>query len=414
MSDDLERHLSANALGLRPSAIRAFATLTANSDVISFAGGQPNPETFPSHRLAVHAREAIIQQRAVSLQYGPTAGLPRLRELIIMINRTRGIQSTLEEVLVTTGSQQALMLIAQVLLDPGDVVLVELPTYVGAISAFNAQRAVLVGVEQDDDGCVPEALEGAARELARDGRRIKLFYTIPNFQNPSGRLMTQARREAVREIARRHGFFVVEDDPYGELVYVEDLDTTPMCATDRGHVVYLGSFSKVLAPGLRCGWVTAPRELARKLELAKEAADLCSGMLDQAIVAEFCAGGALSGQIARVREFYRSKRDVLRTELARYFGGSARWTAADGGLFTFLTLNDERDTALLVPRAIEEGVAFVPGGPFFVDGSGSNSMRLTFAKEPEFRIREGVARLHKLLFGTHASESIPAPSATPR
>lgn len=402
MSLDFEALTSADGRNLRPSAIRAFAKLITSPNVISFAGGLPSPETFPSDRIAVHAQKVILQRKAVSLQYGPTAGLTRLRESIVGINQSRGIESNLAEVLVTSGSQQALMLIAQVLLDPGDVVLVELPTYIGATSSFHARRAELVGVEQDDDGVVPESLESVARRLSGESRRIKLFYTIPNFQNPSGRLMTRPRREAVLEIARRYRFLILEDDPYGELVYVEGADTTPMRALEREHVLYLSSFSKVLAPGLRCGWITAPQELAKKFELAKEAFDLCSGMLDQSIVDEFCAAGELPGQIAKVKEFYRKKRDVLISELARHFKGRAHWTSADGGLFTFLTLGDDRDTAALVPRAIEEGVAFVPGGAFFVDGTGRNSMRLTFAKEPDDRIREGVSRLARLLLQSEA------------
>src|SRR6185436_8199435 len=301
----------------------------------------------------------------------------------------RGIACTADDVLTTTGSQQALDLIAHTLLDPADVVAVELPTYIGGSSSFFARSAELAGVQQDDEGIVPESLAEVASR-----RRVKLLYTIPNFQNPSGRLMTQARREAVLALAEKHDFLVIEDDPYGELVYVDGADTTPMKSRDdRGRVLYLGSFSKVLAPGLRCGWIVAPRPLLERLEIAKQAADLCSAMIDQSIVDEFCAGGELAPQIARVRSFYRDRRGVLLEELERHFTGRAQWTSADGGLFTFVTLNDDVDTAARVTDAVARGVAYIPGGPFFVDGSGRNTMRLTFAKESDERIREGMARL---------------------
>jgi 2-aminoadipate transaminase len=380
---------SRDAHALRPSAIRAFAKLINDPNIISFAGGVPNPDTFPAERIAEIAARVIRERRAVALQYGPTRGLARLCESIAKISATRGIACTADDVIVTTGSQQALDLIAHTILDPGDVVAVELPTYIGGSASFFGRSAQLAGVRQDDEGIVPESL----REVA-SRTHIKLLYTIPNFQNPSGRLMTQARRAEVLAIAEEHDFLVIEDDPYGELVYVEGADTTSMKSRDtNGRVIYLGSFSKVLAPGLRCGWIVAAKPLLEKIEIAKQAADLCSGMLDQSIVDEFVAGGELAPQIERVRAFYRGKRGILLEELERHFSGRAQWTSADGGLFTFVTLHGDVDTAARVSDAVGKGVAYIPGGPFFVDGSGRNTMRLTFAKESDDRIREGVARL---------------------
>jgi 2-aminoadipate transaminase len=390
-----EKFFSRDARNLRPSAIRAFAKLINDPGIISFAGGVPNPETFPAERIAEIAGKVVRERRTVALQYGPTRGLPKLCEAIAGICRGRGIACSADDVIVTTGSQQALDLIAHTILDPGDVVAVELPTYIGGSASFFARSAELVGVAQDDEGIVPESL----REVA-SRTRIKLLYTIPNFQNPSGRLMTQARREAVLEIANAHDFLVIEDDPYGELVYVEGADTTAMKSRDEhGRVLYLGSFSKVLAPGLRCGWIVAPPALLERLEIAKQAADLCSGMLDQSIVEELVSGGELGPQIERVRAFYRGKRGVLIEELERHFRGRAEWTSATGGLFTFVTLHDDVDTAVRVADAVAGGVAYIPGGPFFVDGSGANTMRLTFAKESDERIREGVARLARVFPG---------------
>ena len=385
----LERFLSRDAGNLRPSAIRAFARFINDPNVISFAGGVPSPETFPAERLATIAERVIRERRAVALQYGPTRGLPRLCDFVLTLCRQRGIRAGADEVVLTTGSQQALDLIAHITLDAGDVVLVELPTYIGATSSFYARSATLVGVAQDDDGIVPEALAEAAQR-----NRPKLLYIIPNFQNPSGRLMSPRRRDVVLELARRYDFLVIEDDPYGELVYTDRADTTPIKSRDlEGRVLYLGTFSKVVAPGVRCGWVIAPKPLLEKIEIAKQAADLCSGMLDQAIIDEFCAAGELPAQIEKVRAFYRERRGVMLNALEKDFGGRAVWTPAEGGLFTFVTLVEEIDTATRVERAVAGGVAYVPGAPFFVDGSGRNTMRLTFAKEPDERIREGIARL---------------------
>ncbi|HVT04377.1 MAG TPA: PLP-dependent aminotransferase family protein [Thermoanaerobaculia bacterium] len=391
---------SAEARSFKPSAIRAFASLINDPKIISFAGGLPSPLTFPAEKISLYASVVLREQRDVTLQYGATKGLPSLREFAAEWTRRRGVEARVEEVMITTGSQQALDLVSRSLLDPGDVVLVELPTYIGATSSFHARQAELAGVEQDDDGIDVDSLDEVARRMKAAGKRVKFLYTIPNFQNPSGRLLSPERRSRVLEVAARHGFMIIEDDPYGELVFDESAQTTPIKAADRDNwVIYLSSFSKVLAPGLRCGWIVAPESLLRKFELAKEAADLCSGMLDQSIVSAFCAAGEMPAQLERVRSFYRDRRDVLMTALHSRFDGKARWTEARGGLFTLLTLNDDRDTREWVPRAIERGVAYIPGGAFFVDGSRNNTMRLTFAKEPDDRMREGVERLADLFFG---------------
>lgn len=398
---ELESFLSADARAFRKSAIRAFGRITSDPRVISFAGGLPNPATFPIGRLAELASKVIMEKSLVALQYGVTPGLPRLRETVAQICAQRKIRCSASEVLLTTGSQQALDLVARTLVDPGDVVLVELPSYIGGLSSLYARRAELVGVLQDDGGLIPDELARTCQRLKREQRRIKVLYTIPNFQNPSGRLMIQQRRREILELSRQFDFLIIEDDPYGELVFSDDSDTTPIRAMDdSGRVIYLGSFSKILSPGLRCGFVVATETIFARLELAKEAADLCSGMLDQSIVDEFCAAGELPAQVVRVRDFYRARRDVLMESLHQHFAGRADWTPAQGGLFTFLTLGDARDTREWVARSVEKGVAYIPGAPFFVDGSGANTMRLTFAKEPDERIREGIALLAAVLFGS--------------
>ena len=394
MATEFESFFSSDARQFRASAIRAFARLINDPNVISFAGGVPNPETFPAERIAEIAARVVRERRAVSLQYGPTRGLPRLCEFVAQLCRSRGFDTAAERIMLTTGSQQALDLISHTFLDAGDVVLVELPTYIGGSAAFFARSAEMLGVRQDDDGIVPQSLREVASAARRAGKSVKLLYTIPNFQNPSGRLMSQQRRREVLAIANELDFLIIEDDPYGELLYVDDADITPMKAGDSDdRIIYLGSFSKVLSPGLRCGWIAAAAPLIERLEIAKQAADLCSGMLDQSIVDEFCAAGELRPQIEKVRAFYRGKRAVMLESLEKEFGEAAEWTDASGGLFTFVTLHRDVDTADRVADAVKHGVAYVPGKPFFVDGTGANTMRLTFAKENDDRIREGIRRL---------------------
>lgn len=391
------QYLSSNGRSFQPSAIRALSHLLNDPNVISFAGGAPSPNTFPVELVSRCVQRVLSERPHIALQYGPTLGLPRLRQFVASLCGEREIACAADQVLLTTGSQQALDLVASVLVDPEDVVLVELPSYVGGLASFIGRRATLAGVEQDDDGIVVEDLRRVCMKLREERRRPKLLYTIPNFQNPSGRLMSQARRAGVMEAASEFDFLIVEDDPYGELVYVDGVDTTPIKNLDIDErIIYLGSFSKILSPGLRCGWIVAQRDLLRKFEIAKEAADLCSGMLDQSIVDEICNSDELPSQIASVRSYYRDRRAVLLESLDEHFSGAARWTAATGGLFTFVTLLREVDTAVMIPDAVAAGVAYVPGAPFFVDGSGAQTMRLTFAKEPDDRMREGVARLARL------------------
>jgi 2-aminoadipate transaminase len=401
----LEQFFSEDGRNFRPSAIRAFSKLIKDPGVISFAGGMPSPETFPADELSEIAASVITDRRAISLQYGPTLGLPRLREMVSSICVARGMVVSAADVLMTTGSQQGLNLIAHAFIDPGDIVLVELPSYVGGLASFHGRRGELVGIRQDDGGIDLADLEAKLDQLRIAGRRVKLLYTIPNFQNPSGRLMQQDRRDQLLALSERFGFLIVEDDPYGELVYVDGAETTAIRAREGSErVIYLGSFSKVLAPGLRSGWVVAAPVLLNQLELAKEAADLCSAMLDQSIIEEFLARDLFERQLSRVRNFYRDRRNAFMQELETHFRGEASWTEAAGGLFTFVTLHQEIDTREHVGRAIEHGVAYVPGAAFFVDGSGGQTMRLTFAKEPDERMREGVRRLAEVFLGTRSGD----------
>jgi 2-aminoadipate transaminase len=310
----------------------------------------------------------------------------------------RGVASTVDRLLVTTGSQQGLDLVARVLVDPGDVVLVELPTYTGAITAFRNVQAQMEGVPQEEDGIDLAALDAVYVRLVRAGRRVRLLYVVPNFQNPTGLLVGLPKRRQLLEWATRRDVLLVEDDPYREL-YFEDsateADLRPMKADDQdGRVVYLSSFSKTLAPGYRVAWIDAPAPLAAKFEFAKQAEDLCTGVFDQRLVYETARRGILDRQLPLLRTHYRAKRDVMVDALRRELGNDVRWPAPRGGFFLWAALPEAIDAQRLIDRAVRHGVVYVAGEAFFVhSGHGRNLMRLSFSAPTHDRIREGVSRL---------------------
>jgi 2-aminoadipate transaminase len=403
------RFLSHAAAGMQESAIRRMGTLLArNRDIVSFAPGYPAPDTFPSAAFQEIARDLLSGADEHVLQYGPTRGFRPLLDVIATIMRRRGAPTTLERLLVTTGSQQGLDLVARVLLDPGDVVLVELPTYTGAITAFRNVQARLAGVPQEGDGIDLGALDSTYERLAGQGARIRLLYVVPNFQNPTGLLIGRRKRLALLEWAARRDILILEDDPYREL-YFEDSATEdhvrPMRADDREErVIYLSSFSKTLAPGYRVAWIDAPPALAAKFELAKQAADLCTGTLDQRVVHEVAARGILDRQLPLLRAHYREKRDVMEAALRRELGATLSWPTPRGGFFIWARLPEPLDADRLLDRAVRHGVIYVAGEAFFVepeggapavgtDSGGRSLMRLSFSAPSHERIREGVSRL---------------------
>ena len=390
--------LSSAAGQMQESAIRRMGTVLAQSrDIISFAPGYPAPETFPWEEFSAITREMLAGVDGSTLQYGPTRGYKPLLEAIAGIMAARGATTSADRLLVTTGSQQGLDLVARVMLDPGDVVLVELPTYTGAITAFRNVQASMVGVQQDDDGVDLDALDETWTRLQREGRRVRLLYVVPNFQNPTGLLIGREKRTHLLEWAERRNVMLVEDDPYREL-YFEDsateADVRPIRADDAsGRVVYLSSFSKTLAPGFRVAWIDAPPPLAAKFEMAKQAADLCTGALDQRVVHECCRRGILERQLPLLRRHYQEKRDVMTDALAREFGGEVSWPAPRGGFFLWATLPAQVDGETMITRAAANGVIYVAGEAFFVNGMGHNLIRLSFSAPSHEKIREGVARL---------------------
>jgi 2-aminoadipate transaminase len=390
--------LSRAAATMQESAIRRMGTvLTQRRDVISFAPGYPAPETFPWADFQEIARELLSGEDANVLQYGPTRGFRPLLEAIVGIMQARGVASTTDRLLVTTGSQQGLDLLARVLLDPDDVVLVELPTYTGAITAFRNVQAHLVGVRQEEDGIDMHALDQIHADLTARKRRVRMLYLVPNFQNPTGLLIGLDKRRRLLEWADRHDVLLVEDDPYRELYFSDatsERDMRPIKADDAdGRVIYLSSFSKTLAPGFRVAWIDAPAPLAAKLEIAKQAEDLCTSGLDQRIVFEAIRRGILARQLPDLRAHYQHKRDVMEQALRREFGAAVHWPAPRGGFFLWATLPAAIDAEALIDRAMQHGVIYVPGSAFFVEPADRNVIRLSFSAPPPARIEEGVSRL---------------------
>ena len=386
---------------LRPNVIREMIKLTHGKNVISFAGGLPSAESFPSEEIRSVIADVLERAPEAALQYGMTQGTRELLDALSPYLRSRGLPRTeRENLLITSGSQQALDLIGRLLLDPGDAVLVELPTYIGATTAFRNLGAELAGVRQDQDGISLEALEGTLAGLRREGKRVGFLYTVPNFSNPAGVLMSPARREALVEMARAFDFLIVEDDAYGEL-YFRDCPAEavrPLSTGDRdGRVLYTGTFSKTIAPGIRTGWVSARPELIARLELFKQGADLFTSTLNQRIAAELLARGIFEARLPGLRALYERKRDAMAEALASEMGESARWNHPRGGFFFWLELPGDLDATALMSPAIEAGVAYIPGQPFYVDGSGANTIRLAFSSESEAGIREGIRKLSRFL-----------------
>jgi 2-aminoadipate transaminase len=418
MTTNHEQFFSTAGACMQESAIRRMGSvLAAGQDIISFAPGYPAPETFPWTEFGEIAAELLGGREPGVLQYGPTRGYRPFLDAIASIMSQRGVPVKLEDLLVTTGSQQGLDLVARVLVDPGDVVLVELPTYVGAISAFRNLRANLVGVPQDADGIDLDALDAAWERVRGEGHRVKFLYVVPNFQNPTGLLIGLDKRQRLLEWAERRDVLIVEDDPYREL-YFEDsateADVRPIKADDRnGRVIYLSSFSKTLAPGFRVAWIAAPPALAAKFEMAKQAEDLLTGSLDQRLIYEACRRGVLDRQLPILRAHYAHKRDVMERALGRELGGTVAWPKPRGGFFLWLTLAIGIDADRMLPRAVEHGVIYVAGEAFYVNGKGQNTLRLSFSAPTPERIEAGVARLALTLRAESAAQGSAAAAAAP-
>jgi DNA-binding transcriptional MocR family regulator len=401
------------------SAIRALFSVASRPEVVSLAGGMPYVQALSMDHMADVAARVVREQGAKALQYGSGQGDIHLREQILDITAEVGVRAHPDDIIVTTGSQMALDLVTRTFCDPGDVVLVESPSYVGALGVFRSYECDIVHVAMDDGGLVPNALRETIESVRAQGKRIKLLYTIPSFHNPAGVTQPAERRREILEIAQSAGIAVLEDDPYGLLGFEGDAPRALRADDDQG-VIYLGSFSKTIASGLRVGWAIAPHGVREKLVLAAEAATLCPSNYSQLTVSEYLATQPWREQIKSFREVYRERRDALLDSLQAMMPEGTRWTIPAGGFYSWVTLPHGLDATAMLPRAVAELVAYVPGTGFYVDGQGVSNMRLSYCYPEPDRIREGVRRLSLVVeseleiartFGTASAPSPGSPSS---
>ena len=382
--------------GMTASEIRALFAVASRPEIVSLAGGMPFTAALNYDALQSVTTEVISQHGPTALQYGGGQGLPELREQLVEIMRAEGTAAHADDLVVTTGGQQGLDLVAKLFCDPGDIILAEGPTYVGALGAFSAYQAEIRHVPMDSQGVIPEALEDAVQRLRAEGRTAKFFYTIPNHQNPAGVSLSVARRQRVVEIAAEYDLLVLEDNPYGMIDFKGE--SRPSLRTlSPERVIYLGTLSKILSPGIRVGWVAAAGPVRDKLILLKEAADLCQSNLTQYVAERWFATQPWQRQVAEFTDLYRERCRAMLDELAATFPPSCTWSEPTGGFFVWATVPDQVDTKELLAKALGERVAYVPGVGFYADGNGRNNMRLSFCFPSADTIREGVSRLAKVL-----------------
>jgi len=385
----IEWKFSERAEQLKSSMIREILKVTQRPEVISFAGGLPSPETFPVERMRAAFDKVLSTTGKTALQYGPTDGFPPLREFIANSLSKNGAKIDASQVLMVSGSQQGLDLLGKVLLDEGSKAVVETPSYLGALQAFSVYRPELVSVEMDEFGLRPDA-------VAEKGKNARLLYCLPNFQNPTGLTLSQERRIELVETCARMRIPLLEDDPYGALCYRGE-PLPKMLSMNPEGVIYMGSFSKVLTPGIRLGYVVAPRPLIKKLEQAKQAADLHTAQLTQMVVHEVIKDGFLDQHIPTIRTFYSGQCDIMLDALSKFFPAGVTWTKPDGGMFIWVRLPKHIDSMALSSAALEQNVAFVPGVPFYAGNPETNTLRLSFVTVSRERIYEGIEKLGKLI-----------------
>jgi 2-aminoadipate transaminase len=394
-----DRLFSSRSKSLKSSEIRELLKLTQSPGFISLAGGLPNPQAFPVDVIHECIEKVFKTNIHNALQYGTTEGLPLLRNVLAeRMREKKGIDCELHDILVTSGAQQALSFVAFNLLDPGDTYITSAPTYLGALQAFHAYQGNCECIPMNDEGIDIDSLRRNLKRLHRTGITPKFLYAVATFQNPSGESISLEHRKELLEIASEYDFLIIEDDPYGELVFegepiipsIKSLDT-------KGRVIYIGTFSKVLAPGFRLAWVIASEEVINKFALTKQSSDLCSNMFVQYVAYEYIKGGYLDIQIKQIKQLYRHKRDVMLKALEEYFPKGTKWTVPGGGMFLWVTLPKNVNTRLMFKRAVAKKVAYVVGDAFYPDSSNYNSMRLNFSYSDDDVMREGIKRLAEVI-----------------
>ena len=397
MSINSEEFYSVLASRMKASAIREILKIIQRSNVISLAGGMPDPATFPTEELNEAAKQIFAKDSARALQYSSTEGLQELREFILNWLAEDNKKVGLDNIMITSGSQQGLDLMSKVLLDPGDIVIVELPSYLAALNAFRSYGGEMVGIPMDDKGMRMDILEETLNQLKTEGKKVKFIYTISNFQNPAGVTMSLPRRKRILEIARKFEVFILEDNPYEKLRFEGEPLPSIYSLDNEGYVISLGTFSKILCPGLRLAWILGDKEIIEKLVIMKQATDLCTTILNQLIAYEYCRQNDIDKNIESNVQIYRKKRDVMLESLDKYFPSEASWTKPEGGFFVFVTLPEYINTDEMFLEAIEEKVAYVSGAPFFANGKGQNTMRLSFCYPKEKDIEEGIKKLGQVI-----------------
>ena len=383
------------ALGMKASEVRSLFAVANRPEVVSLAGGMPNIKDLPLAEIADSLATMIATNGTQVMQYGSGQGEPALREQILDVMALEGISAHADDVVITAGSQQGLDLVTRIFCDPGDVVLAESPSYVGALGTFLSYQTDVVHVPSDDHGLDPAALRETAARLRAAGKRIKFLYTIPNFNNPSGTTQPWQRRLDILAACAAEGILVVEDNPYGLLTL--DADPIPAMRSVDADVIYLGSFSKTFAPGFRVGWVLAPHAVREKLVLAQESATLCPPVFSQFAISNYLSTQDWKGQVEVYRSMYRERRDAMLHSLAEEMPAGATWTRPAGGFFVWVTLPEGVDSQAMLPRGVNARVAFVPGGAFYADGQGARNVRLSFCFPPADRIRTGVQRFAEVV-----------------
>ena len=390
---NIERLFSERTKGMRPSEIRELLKLTQNPEIISFAGGLPNPNSFPIDEMQEVCRCVLHRYGKQALQYSPTEGIRQLRTNLALRANKEGIDATSDNVLITSGSQQGLDVIGRIFLNPGDTIIVGLPSYLGAINAFRSYEIKFEGIPLDKDGMQVDLVEDKVKELLKKGITPKFIYVIPTFQNPAGVVMPEDRRKKLVDIANEYDLIVVEDDPYGKLRFEGNHIRPIKSFDDEGRVIYLSTFSKILSPGFRLAWMIASEPLARKLSVGKQALDLCTNTFVQYLANEFIEKGSLDLHIMKIIEMYKPKRDIMVESIRQYFPPDTICHKPKGGMFAWATIPGNIDTEEMFLDAIKEKVAYIHGKAFYVDGGGANSMRLNFSYSSNETIREGIKRL---------------------
>lgn len=393
----MEKFLSARTQLMKASQVRALLKWIGR-DVISLGGGVPDPASFPVDAIQDILREILSTKAAAALQYAPTEGIDELRKELAGFMYKRGLKASSENLLITSGSQEALDLLGRVLVDRGDWILMENPTYLGALQAFVVYEPCIEGASMDEDGVNVEAVERTLREARRRGARVKFIYTIPTCHNPTGSTQSLERRKSVLELAEEYDTLVVEDDPYSYFTFEGEEPPSLKSMDNSGRVIYVSTVSKLLAPGLRLGWVIADETLINALAVAKQAVTLQSPTLCQYVLLEALRRNLIEKQLPRIKEIYRKRRDVMLEALNEHMPEGAQWTRPRGGMFVWLTTPSQVNLDALLPLALEKyRVAYVPGTSFHVDGSGHNTARLSFSYPPLDSMKEGVARLARMI-----------------